>query len=132
MEDDTLQLMEELLVEKLIYLQQANPNDDIKDDARIAIELSEKINEARRIELEYAEKKERRQHEIAMAEIASREEAETNKKRMRVEIMKVTIPVGISALIGWLMQKRSFKFEETGSISSYTARESCHLPKLWK
>ena len=133
MTKDTLLLAEEVIADKLMEIKKdERSNEGDKVSIEIVTKLMEKVNEAERLELEYEDKKEKRIADAEQAERSEKLESRKDLRRAAVEISKVVLTVGIGAAISCFMQKRAFKFEETGSISSYTSKESCHLPKFWK
>ena len=116
---------------------------DVGGDTRKALVqetaiLIDKYNEINRIEIDAEDKAERRKLEEKKEEDAKAlEEAKMDvpKKRLWLEIGKIAAPV-LTAVGGWVLydraQKRALRFEEDGSFTASTTRETMHLPKILK
>lgn len=116
---------------------------DIGSDARKALVqetaiLIEKYNDSERVSIDSEDKAERRRLEEKKEEDAKaleEEKMDVPKKRLWLEIGKIAAPV-LTAVGSWILydkaQKRALQFEESGSFTSSTGRETMHLPKILK
>ena len=100
--------------------------------------LIDKYNDMSRTSIDAEDKAERRKLEEKKEEDAKALEEvkmDVPKKRLWLEIGKIAAPV-LTAVGSWILydkaQKRALQFEETGSFTSSTGRESMHLPKILK
>lgn len=132
------------LLEGQIYMNLTQIDDlNVGSDERKALVqetaiLIDKFNDVKRTSIDAEDKTERRKLEERKEEDAKAlEEAKMDvpKKRLWLEIGKIAAPV-LTAVGSWILydkaQKRALQFEETGSFTSSTGRESMHLPKILK
>lgn len=99
-----------------------------------SIHLVELLTTADKDNADYYDKQERRRIEEERNKAANEVERDKQKitwSRVGLEMAKVVIPLTIQIIAFGELQKRMFKFEETGRISSTGGREM-HIPKFWK
>lgn len=107
-----------------------------KDDAslRRATELTQLLIATDKEDMEYHDKKDRRDLEKAKNDATitlEREKSKLTWGRVGFEMAKVLIPLAVSMYVSDKWQRRMLKFEETGRFTSSVSREF-HLPKLLK
>lgn len=105
-----------------------------KESVAKAVHLVELLVTADKDNADYFDKQERRRIEeernIAANEV-ERDKQKLTWGRVAFEMTKVVVPLAIQIVAFSGLQKRMFKFEETGRISSTGGREM-HLPRFWK
>lgn len=105
-----------------------------KDALAKAIHLAELLITSDKDNVDYYDKQERRRIEEdrnkAMADI-EHDKQKVTWGRASFEMAKVIVPLVIQIIAFGMLQKRMFKFEETGRVTSTGGREM-HLPRFWK
>lgn len=105
-----------------------------KDALAKSVQLTELLITADKDNADYYDKEERRRIEEERNKAATEVEKEKQKLtwgRVGFEMGKVLLPLAAQIAAFGVLQKRMFKFEETGRINSTGGREM-HLPRFWK
>lgn len=134
MTDETKQLVEQVVQDRLRKDGEVNDDGTEAVDTRETVELIEQLNAARQMELDALDKEERRKIEREKNETLLAVEREKQKitiRRAALEIAKIILPAALSIGAYNVFQKRMFFFEKTNRVCSSTGRE-LRLPQFMK
>lgn len=137
MTDETLDMIEQLIVEHMQWLEEHSIDDEHRSEVMRELEiLLEKRGNIDRTNLEYYDKEERRrieeQRNEATKEIEEKKQG-VNWQRAAFELAKVTIPTVIGAILYSKESNKMYEFEETGRVNSTAGRRHSNvLPRFLK
>lgn len=135
MTTETYEMLERAVQVQLENVEKRNiETKEGKESLTKSIHLVELLVTADKDNADYYDKQERRRIEEEKNKAANEVERDKQKLtwgRVGFEMTKVIVPLAIQIFAFGSLQKRMFKFEETGRISSTGGREM-HLPRFWK
>lgn len=131
MTDETLEMIEQLIVEHMQWLEEHPIDDEHRNEVIRELEmLLEKRSNIDRTNLEYFDKEERRRIEQerneATKEIEEKKQG-INWKRAAFELAKVTVPTVIGAILYSKESDKMYEFEETGRVNSTAGRRHTNV-----
>lgn len=135
MTPETYELLEDAVQKQLIRIETLDTESkEGKESLAKSIQLVDLLVTVDKNNDDYHDKEERRKIEDTKNNAVNEIERDKQKvtwSRVAFEMTKVIVPLVIQVVAFGALQKRMFKFEETGRITSDGGRQM-HLPKFWK